>query len=183
MSLQELLASQPHQYNPDGIVGTPLEPSGYTLDDLQRLRWGQPPRPPSRPQVRFWARDLESNSLRMIQGTLDLNTVEVKQTGDVVEYTVTGNMLPPVMQYLIPDEIEHEMLPVDEVPDDQISSELADHDGFQPLGTINPDDLRIETKVDFDRVYGRTIKTSEQTTIEFSSCTLNPAVLKKFFTP
>lgn len=173
----------PRRYTLDGIDDGVI---GYTLPDLERLRWNQQrqfPRPP-KPRVRFWATDAQQNGLRMIEGTLDLDTIDVQHYGDdLVEYTITGYLLPPVTQYLVPDEIEHEMLPVEPLQDGLITTEADLDEGFETLGTIDPHNLNIETEIDYEvrDGRGRTIKTRETTTVEFSSCSLNPAVIARFF--
>jgi hypothetical protein len=154
------------------------ERQAYTLSDLEEMRWRD-----RGPRVRFWATDLAGNGLRMIEGTLDVGQVDVVHRGDVVEYTLTGHMWPPMFQYLIPDEIDHDLLPVAEVPDDAISTEVDMSDGFKYLGTIGPDDLKIETKADFDTLGGRTIQTRQETTVEFSTCVFDPDLMAELLRP
>lgn len=162
----------------------------YSLADVDALRWGQLPQIPrvhglSRPRIRFWASDFEGNGLRMVEGTLAVGHVDLAYHHGVAEYTISGNLLPPVLQVLVPDETEEEPQPLLEPLDGAIDAEISmDTEGFQPLGTIDPDALKIETTADYDTFSnGRTVKTREEMTVNFSTSWVNPEVMTRLMRP
>ncbi|ORV20942.1 hypothetical protein AWB98_01190 [Mycolicibacterium conceptionense] len=171
------------------------------MSDIEGLRGGftLPKQPHTyriatqeRPVFRFWAEDAEGNGLRMIQGAARVRDITVKQTGDIIEYTVTADMCPPLYQYLIPDEAL-DPLAATPMPDDveppveakQTAPEIVQAEadlgeGFQLLGYVCEDALEIETKVEVDTRWGRTAKVREDVTLEFTAFEVGPAFEKLF---
>jgi hypothetical protein len=161
---------QPRTYTLEGIA----DPDNSAFETRNR-RHG--------PRIRFWATDAEGNGLRMVEGTLDVRTINVKQTGSITEYTIDGNLWPPIYQYLIPDEIEHEMQPVAPLlEDDDVLSEIDfEGAGFHPLGYISDQGLNIETTTEVQGGWGRAYKTRQETTVKFTTCDVNRDVMDRLW--
>ena len=141
-------------------------PCGYTLSDIEAMRqrsWvlpdypqryilGDEPYAPGRsyrpPQIRFWARNLETNQMCMVEGTAQVLRINWNRNGASVALR-----LDPVRRLDIDDEDpQPEAAPAGTVPEGMIAMEGGTPDGFVPIGTLRPEDLDIEYNA--DAVYG-----------------------------
>lgn len=161
----------------EGLIGgflKPQAPKTYVIGD------------PRRPLIRFWADDLEGNGLRLIQGTARIRDISVKQTGHIIEYTVTADMYQPVEQYWIPDEAVmpdgvDSKIKAKETACDVIQAEADTGEGFKLLGYIAENDLEIKNEIHVDDWgHGRSVKTREDISVSFSTVEIGPAFEKLF---
>jgi hypothetical protein len=155
---------------------------GYNLADIERMRGGFS-RSRTRPTVRFWTTGPDSG-LQMVQGTLDLSSVE--RNGDSM--TVIGHLLPDTegitmraYSWLPGDDPDPQ--PVNGVSQDSVTAEVAVGigDGFEPIGFCSPDDIQIDTDTEIVRSWGgQTVRARHETTLEFSLWETGPAFDRLF---
>lgn len=166
-------------------------PRTYVVQAIDDRREHTPPKRPVKasawPTVRFWASNLDGG-LNLIQGTLKVGDVTIEHRGDITEYTLTGNLYPPIEQHWLPNTsgVDGQPQPATQVDDDLVSAEVdINSAGFEPLGWINPEDLEIRHDVDVVRTWGgEAVKTVQQSTsVEFSTCQINRDVMLKLFGP
>lgn len=150
------------------------------------------------PRVRFWCTG-EDGELRSVEGTLEIN--QHRLAGGLT--TIEGHLHPPIIQRMVPasevlqealeeadvsvtaqiwvrgqEEAAQNVRPVSEIDESLLSLEAASlpGEGFQPVGFIGPDDLQIQTDVDFVETWGgRTVQTRQSTSVQFTTCEPGPA--------